>query len=538
MAKNVLRLKIWGLCALFALLISIPFLIPHCSITALFAFVPLFYMERLCTEHSVKHTWWYYFTAFLLFNIAATFWVWFVSEVGAVAALTLNTLQMAAIFALFRWSKKRLKSEWLPYLFFIVLWLAWEHIYFEIELSWPWLVLGNAFATSTKLIQWYEVLGSLGGSLWALLTSVLTYFLLIRFKGRNVGEKRPIRALALTLSLLVVVPIAASLTRYYTYKEIGNPLEVVVVQPNVDPFQKYGIIPQESLDIELLNLIATQITPQTKYIVTPETFTYNLNLDNPESNPSYNRYLEFLSDYPQVNMLLGTLSNKFYFTSGKPTKTARDAKNYWYDVYNTALLFDSGSTYNYYHKSKLVPGVEIIPYQNTLPFLGDFIAKFGGSNSSYGVQDDISILSGNDGNKVGAMICYESVYGDYSRKAAKLGATFMAVMTNDGWWGDTPGYRQHFRYAALRSIETRRDVVHAANTGISGFINQRGDVIQRTAWWVPAAIKGEVNVNSEITPFTKYGDVIGTIAAYLSIPFLLVVVFGALVRRRRSGKVR
>lgn len=535
MTKNRIKLQIWGLCALFALLLTIPFLVPHTSLLALVAFMPLFYADYLIDKHAIKHPFWYYFSAFLLFNVGATFWVWFVSEVGAVAALTLNTLQMSLIFALFRFSKRRCRWRPLPYIFFIVAWLAWEHIYFEIELSWPWLVLGNAFATAPKLVQWYEIFGSLAGSLWILVVSVLLFFLHIRLKEHpQRGAYRRQARLITVIALLVVIPCVASLIRYYTYKESVSPVEVVVIQPNVDPFEKYGIQPQTKLDSDLFTLIDKSITPNTKYIVTPETFTYNLDLDNPSSNPSFARYLNYLSSYPKTNMLLGVLSNKFYFTTLKPTKTARSNNSYWYDVYNTALLFDTDSLFNYYHKSKLVPGVEIIPYQNSLPFLGNLISKFGGSSSSYGVQEEISILQGNDGNKVGAMICYESVYGDYMRRAALLGATFMAVMTNDGWWGDTPGYKQHFRYAALRAIETRRDVVHAANTGISGFINQRGDVTARTPWWVATSIRGEVNVNTKITPFAKWGDLTGSAAAYLFIPFLLVVIILPLVRRGRA----
>ena len=198
----------------------------------------------------------------------------------------------------------------------------------------------------------------------------------------------------------------------------------------------------------------------------------------------------------------------------------------WYDSFNTAMMIDTTGIMNIYHKSKLVPGTEIIPYQKYIPFLSKIMSAFGGAAGSYGRQDKLSILHGRDGLGVGAMICYESVYGEYYRQTAKLGAGFVAVITNDGWWGDTPGYRQHFRYAQLRAIETRRDVVHVANTGITGFIDQKGDVVQRTGWWEPVAIKGDVRINKDMTFYVNNGDIVGRICS-----FLFLLLFAAWIVR-------
>lgn len=527
--KKNIKLAVWGLALLFAVMMSVPFLVPGLGFVALLGFTPLLCMDRLGTVHGLKHMWWRVYVAFLLFNIGASYWIWYVSPAGSIATIILNALQMAAIYALFRWCRNTAgrKCPWLPYVIFIVMWLGWEHIYFDIELSWPWLVLGNAFATQPKLVQWYEVTGSLGGSLWILACSTLLFAWLDSLAAEK--SKRRI-IFPVTLAALVIIPTVFSLIRYYSYEETDDKIEVVVVQPNVDPFMKYGYIPQTDLDTQLLGLIDSVITPDTRYIVTPETFTYDVNLDVPDANESIVRYKAYLEGRPGTTMLLGALTHCFYPGQAKPTRSARSAGSHWYDVFNSAIVMDASGRFEYYHKSKLVPGVEIIPYQNYLPFLGKLVAKFGGSSSSYGTVKDIKALEGGDGNKVGAMICYESVYGDWSRKAAKYGAGFMAVMTNDGWWGDSPGYRQHFRYAGLRAIEMRRDVIHAANTGISGFINQRGDVIQRTDWWVPTSIVGEVNLNYAQTPFTKHGDIIGKMAALLSLAAILLIVISAIRR--------
>jgi apolipoprotein N-acyltransferase len=102
------------------------------------------------------------------------------------------------------------------------------------------------------------------------------------------------------------------------------------------------------------------------------------------------------------------------------------------------------------------------------------------------------------------------------------GAQLIFIITNDGWWGDTPGHRQHYSYASLRAIETRRCVARSANTGISAFINQRGDILQRTKYWEPDVIKASLTLNNTKTFYVRYGDYLGRLAMLLSAGFLLL----------------
>ncbi|MBR6269419.1 MAG: apolipoprotein N-acyltransferase [Bacteroidales bacterium] len=533
--KKEIRLAIWGLIALFTLLTSIPFLVPGLGFIALVGFAPLFCLEKIITDNHVKGAWWLYYTAFLGFNIASTWWIWNVSPAGSVAAIILNALQMALIFLCFRAFKRHCTrgAKWIPYLFFIALWIAWEHIYVNIELSWPWLVLGNSLATSPKLAQWYEITGVEGGTLWILLCSWLTF---IMIDGFSLGRRKAAHWAMAGLAALAIIPSCASLIRYYSYQEKGDAVECVLAQPNVDPFMKYGYIPQDQLDENLLKLFDTQITPETRYLITPETFTFDLDLNIPESNRSFNLFKGYMEGHAQATMLLGALTRKVYGPlAEKPSPSARKAGNIWYDVYNSAMTIGSEGLIEYYHKSKLVPGVEIIPYQNAFPWLGELLSKFGGSTSSYGTLSAMNAITGTDGNRVAPMICYESVYGDWSAAAVRDGATFLAVITNDGWWGDTPGYHQHFRFAGLRAIENRRDVAHVANTGISGFINQRGDVLQKTGWWVETAIRGEVHTNTRLTFFSRHGDMVGRASQWLCAGLILLLLL-SLLWDRISGR--
>ena len=157
-----------------------------------------------------------------------------------------------------------------------------------------------------------------------------------------------------------------------------------------------------------------------------------------------------------------------------------------------------------------------MPYINLFPFIEKLSLNLGGTTGTLGTQKERTVFSRTDnGEATGVAICYESVYGEFFTGYVKNGANFMTVITNDGWWRNTPGYRQHVSYASLRAIETRRSIAHSANTGTSALINQKGVRLVQTEWWVPTSIKGTLNLNDSITPYVKYGDYLGWVSVVL-----------------------
>ena len=162
---------------LFTLAMSLPWLVPHTGPLALVGLVPLLVMERLATLEGRRHFWWWHYGTFVLWNAVTTWWVGGATVGGAVFAILANALQMSLVFGSFRWVKRRLGGV-LPYLYLAAAWIAWERFYLtSAQISWPWLVLGNAFADTTSLVQWYSVLGTLGGSLWVSITIIILYYI-------------------------------------------------------------------------------------------------------------------------------------------------------------------------------------------------------------------------------------------------------------------------------------------------------------------------------------------------------------------------
>ena len=215
-------------------------------------------------------------------------------------------------------------------------------------------------------------------------------------------------------------------------------------------------------------------------------------------------------------MVTGISAYKYYET--KPTVTARrfsDGSGY-YDSYNSAVQLDSTNKYQLYHKSKLVIGVESVPYPAIFHYMEPLLVKFGGISVSLGSQKKRNVFFADDSTGVAPVICYESVFGEYCNEYVHRGANFIFIVTNDGWWGNSAGHIQHEHYAVLRAIETRRCIARSANTGTSCFINSRGDISDETVYWKPAVIKATLPVLGKETFYVKHGDYIAHFALILS----------------------
>jgi apolipoprotein N-acyltransferase len=225
------------------------------------------------------------------------------------------------------------------------------------------------------------------------------------------------------------------------------------------------------------------------------------------------------------------------FDKAHKTKYSQRIENTdsYYESYNSAALFDS-SHVQLYHKSKLVPVVETLP--SFLNFLGEWFEQFGGTGGGYARQKERTVLvADNSRYKIAPAICYESIYGEFMSGFIKNGANIICVITNDGWWGDTPGYKQHKSYAKLRAIETRCWVVRSANTGISCFIDPYGNIYQEQKWDVAVAIKQPIPINERhATFYVKNGDIIFKVSAGLSVAVILLYIFFLVKQKGESRK--
>ena len=532
------------LMVLFTALISLPYLVPHLGFLSLVALVPLLCAERIATMVGKKRFFWWYFAAFLAFNLATTWWVCKATVGGGLFASFYSALFMSAIFAVFRVARKRF-SGIVPYIFLAASWIAWERFNLtHAQLSWPWLILGNAFGRSVSLVQWYEITGALGGSLWVWLSNIAVFSLLVSLSdGRWWRWNTKARVAAIVSTVLVTLgPSIASEIRFATYEERSDAgtLDVVLAQSNFDPWHKLHYTPQSEQNAQVIGLFEKHLHSRENsdsllLMLIPESFSSDIWLNDPAAAPTWRSFSALVASQANANLIFGASTHEAFRRASAPSPLARQMKDgTWYQSYNTAFITDGVTYSDHRNKCKLVVGAESTPYPKIFAPIDDMLGGLMGRCVPDRQARCFEIRGrGEDDRRLrtGVAICYESIYPELCKQYVDDGAQMLSVITNDGWWGDTPGYRQHFSYSRLRAIELRRDVARCANTGISGFINQRGDVVSQSGWWVPDVLESKVNLSSEKTFFATYGDIVGRVCTFVCLMLLALLIVKTITKK-------
>ena len=513
--------------------------IPFTALILLVALVPLLQAAENIIQSERKKKgrliWRIAIICFFIWNTVCIYWVFNSLNAVMPAWLAIIIAQIpfglgAVLMTLAFWLYYRLRlitSRIWSYAGLICFWIGYEYLHQTWDLAFPWMNLGNGFAESHYLIQWYEYTGVYGGTLWILLSNILVFETLLAVKNKSQKTKQ-IR-LQISTAVWILIPIVCSVLIYVNYEEKANPANIVLVQPNINPYEKFGKLSASDQVAKMIKLSESIGQTNTEFFVWPETaISRGTEERSFRGDENFIQIQKFLKNYKNGNLITGIESFAVYDTAMTETARYDSRSNIYFDVFNAAVLIENSAKLQFYHKSKLVPGVEQTPFSNSMAFLKPAFAAFGGSSGSYGKQSEPSVFYSQSGIGLAPVICYESIWGEYVADYIKKDAQFIAIITNDAWWGNTSGKDQHLQYAKLRAIETRRWVARSANTGISAFIDQRGTIIQRTKWWMPGVLKQDINLNEQITFYVKHGDYIakaGTAGSALFALFLLIGIF-------------
>jgi apolipoprotein N-acyltransferase len=502
------------------------------SLLIFIAFVPLLIAEnRIRNAANKRHnlqTFSTSYVAFLVWNIITTWWIWKATDFGAIFAILVNSLLMSIVFQFYHLIAQR-KNTRFSLIFLASMWIAFEKFHHNWDFSWPWLTLGNVFSEQPHWVQWYEITGIFGGSLWILIVNFLFYSIWLGYQ-KNTFQKKLIKQGILALSI-IVLGIFISLYRYHTYQEKGMEMTAIVLQPNTNPYTEKYHQSSEIIADELLTLAESKITENVSFVLAPETvFSNRSTLPEFMQTMAFQKLMDFENKYPQAAILSGIDLFEIFPKTMPLSKTGNKFTNTaeaWYESYNAAILITPNKPPEVYHKSKLVVGVEHFPFRSVLePLLGNAMINLGGSISTLSPQKEVSVFKHPDTPLIAApIICYESIYGEFVGKYVNKRANFLAIVTNDSWWGNTEGHKQLLSYARLRAVEHRRAVARSANSGISAFINQKGEIISTLPYETQGALKGTILANDTKTIYSKYGDFVARIAAFVAVIFLIVGIF-------------
>lgn len=461
---------------------------------------------------------------------------------GGLITMILHTLYFVFTMMFLFFLRKNLSIKSKPYLYLLFVPFVWtSHEYLQIfgQLNFPWTILSYTHSSALNKIQYIELTGMFAISLWITSLSCLLFYVIKKIKLGEWNLKRfKIAGLILLLITGYFAPDVYSFLSgakgKYTNKVNEGTINIGIVQPNINPWKKWGA-KQEDLIAQYLEMSSEIINtnPSVELIILPETaLPFHFSWDVHDSKY---RMVKSYVDSIGIPMLIGAPDLKFYET---PELAPADAKEFSngqkFDTFNSAILVEPGKTkseYTTHDKFKLVAASERMPYQEKFPFLQN-IVKWSVGLSSFQIGQDTVLFEMPDSDvKFNVAICYESVYPDFFSDYVRRGADFSVIITNDGWWGKLFGTHQHNQYAILRSIENRRWIARCANTGISCFIDPYGNLYDQTEINERIIINREIGLVNEKTFYTMNGDLVADYSAYLS---GVLIVLGIVLKIKRK----
>ena len=444
-----------------------------------------------------------------IFSIITIYWVgsWsseadpFLMMAGAALLLAYPCVLLipSTLFYLARKVFPKFDALWL----FPIFWVTLEYMLTLTDLRFPWLLLGHGLAKFNLFIQGADIIGTNGLSLVTVFINLLLYKSFFEKRESAKYNLRPaLIAAFIFLSLLIY-----GIYKVSSFKISEKKVTVGIVQPNLDPWDKWSTGNLGQLTKSYLNLSRKCVSEGAEIILWPETAlpvyafggTYSIIEDS---------IFNFINRN-DVSLLTG-MPDIVYYNQGQ--KIPEDAKytkqgNYYYATYNAVLgLNPESRKIQRYGKMKLVPLGERVPFVDQFSFLGDFF-KWGVGITGWNIGKDTTVFkifnSRLDTIKVGGLVCYESVDPVFVSAFIQKGAEMITVVTNDSWYGKSSGPYQHKDFAMLRAVENRRSVVRCANSGVSCIINAKGEILEETEMFTKTYLVGEVPLQEEKTFYTK-----------------------------------
>jgi len=471
--------------------------------------------------------------AMVLFCLISLWWVCLATFVGGVLTIFVQSLFSTIPLLAFYHIKKRAGFRFalfsLPFV-----WTGWEWAYMQQDFSLGWLTLGNTQANLLWMVQYADITGVWGVSFWLLTFNVLAV-LLIR------GQEPPVRKIAIVM-FMAVMTAAPLLYAKHVFDDSGrravtSTVRVAVVQPDIDPHEKWGGLGPERTISRLYSLTGQSLAnDRPELIMWPETAIpfYILNPGNELYMDSVRRMVErwntpLLTGFPDEEPLsVARLSGGEAVAGGKEASQGRS-----FVAYNASMLLQpSISQLQIYRKMRLVPFGERVPYTEYFPWLERLNFSLSGITSwQKGREATVMTFRNSKGVPVrmANIICYESIFPGLVSEFVRGGAQFLTLVTNDGWYGTSYGPWQHASIGRLRCIENRRAMARCANTGVTLFYDSCGRSYAETPWWQLSVLTAQVPLYDRLTFYTTHPDLLPKIC--IAIAGLLVTV--SLARKKR-----
>lgn len=508
-----------------------PFGLPYIALVAL---IPLLYLleKRRSLNGQLKITYLWGFS----FNLLTLYWVgsWtkeadpFLMLSGA-ALMFFNPLTFLVPSALYHMARRRFgKSSALLMLPFF--WAFYEYLYSLTDFRFPWLMLANSLPKFTSFIQIADIIGAPGLGILLLYINIFFYLAYKEFMQKDRNWKFPFAAALLFL----LAPVLYGNYKIKTYEPSKDMLRVGLIQPNLDPWDKWAEGSAETILDGYFRQSDEAAKSGASLIVWPETAlpVYLLSGNNPELS---GRIRDYLAAH-RLNLLTGMPDLRVYSAGEKMPAGAKPVPggDLYYGTFNSVLLFSWNDPFiQRYGKMKLVPFGEKVPLVNNFPMLGRLI-KWGVGISSWNEGMDTTVFS-SEKRRFAGIVCIESIYPDFVSSFVKKGAGLIFIVTNDSWYGNSSGPYQHQEIAALRAVENRRTVLRCANGGISCMIDPMGRTVTESSMFSKAVLVINAPLDYRLSFYTVHPLIIPYIS--LSLSLITMMIYGlSFIRRKYNHK--
>ncbi len=499
------------------------------NLFAFIAFIPIFFAND---NFIIKKKFLQYYITFFIYHGITNWWIssWQPNSdtyllISGLVVWLVHPVFFTIPLLIYDYIKKIIGKEKAVWLFPII-WVAYEWCRTLTDIAYPWLTIGYTQAYNIYWNQFADIAGIWGISFVILLANVVIYRIITIANENKINSlnfqlmsNKKIRFLLLFLFIMITIPIVYSLERInkFNHEKLlsTNPtITVGLVQANINPWDKWsGIVFDQIAIHQRLQDSLISSFGVIDLSIWSETAVHYVSLDF-NSNHNFGYFEEWVNN-TGISLLTGFADLYILKPDEKITPTAKYLN--WdsskaYDTFNSVLLLNP-HPYNkknpqIYHKIKLTPFGEAIPFIEFLSFLRPFL-EWNVGISSWRRGDSIfnlTIQNQNVNTEIGTVICIESVYPDFVRQFTRKGAEILSVITNDGWYDHTFGPEQHYIIASMRAIENRRYLLRCANTGKSGFISPTGISISVLPQYESLASAEKVALIDYISFYVLFGD--------------------------------
>jgi apolipoprotein N-acyltransferase len=478
-----------------------PFPLP---ILSFFAITPAVLLMRQAVldanpRAAFRWGWWYglFTNALVLYWMVIALWHFTpFSALGYLATIAIIGLLTGAMF----WFVVRIRLAAPTVPFWVVVPVAWTMLEWVIghlgDLRFPWLGLGTSLADAPILVQWADIAGARGVTLWLAWCNVMIVETTTDVRGAW-GVVRRLGPVVGTIMLALAYGVWRMKT--LPVRDVGV---IGMVQPNEAFSEKWNPKHADSAMTTLFALSRTLMAraPRPQLLVWPEAAVPGFFVDHPQWDAAISAFVR----ENQVPLLTGGLNLE---PEGPRA----------YRIFNAAFYFDSTGDrmrYPIYAKHYLVPVTERVPFVpvsffRAIPGLARWSGGFRPGKESPVYASPVG--------KFGVVICYESAFEDAARIYRAHGADFFINVTNDAWFGNTSAPAQHASHLVLRTIETRMGVARAANSGITEFLDPLGRAYAATKLNAAAAIAGVLRTSDVIPLYVRLGDWMGSLVVVLTL---------------------